>query len=100
MDFQWQVERAISALRCPPPDSPVTHLSGGEKRRIALARLLISRPDVLLLDEPTNHLDASSVAWLEQFLAQYKGTVLAITHDRSSFSVFVVSVTFLIWLVT
>lgn len=82
MDFRWQADRAINALRCPHPDSPVTHLSGGEKRRIALARLLISRPDILLLDEPTNHLDASSVAWLEQFLAQYKGTVLAITHDR------------------
>eukprot|EP01125_Pyxidicula_operculata_P010712 TRINITY_DN3528_c0_g1_i2.p1 TRINITY_DN3528_c0_g1~~TRINITY_DN3528_c0_g1_i2.p1 ORF type:complete len:535 (-),score=144.06 TRINITY_DN3528_c0_g1_i2:97-1701(-) len=82
LEFEWQVDRAIAALRCPPGDSSVTHLSGGEKRRVALARLLISKPDLLLLDEPTNHLDAASVAWLEKFLAQYKGTVLAITHDR------------------
>eukprot|EP01094_Clydonella_sp_ATCC50884_P025292 TRINITY_DN6596_c0_g1_i2.p1 TRINITY_DN6596_c0_g1~~TRINITY_DN6596_c0_g1_i2.p1 ORF type:complete len:728 (+),score=182.35 TRINITY_DN6596_c0_g1_i2:67-2184(+) len=74
--------KAMVALRCPPPDSPTAHLSGGERRRIALARVLISQPDLLLLDEPTNHLDAESVAWLENFLAGFRGTVIAITHDR------------------
>ena len=74
--------RALDALHCPPPHSPVTKLSGGEQRRVALCRLLVSSPDVLLLDEPTNHLDADSVAWLEHFLAKFNGTVLAVTHDR------------------
>ncbi len=82
----WSLERnvdiAMDALRCPPDDSPVTNLSGGEKRRVALCRLLLSRPDLLLLDEPTNHLDAESVFWLERFLQDYAGTVVAITHDR------------------
>ena len=77
-----KLERAMDALRCPPPDARVEHLSGGEKRRIALCRLLLQEPDVLLLDEPTNHLDAESVDWLEQHLKQYKGTVIAVTHDR------------------
>jgi ATP-binding cassette ChvD family protein len=81
-DVERQVEIAMDALRLPPGDSPVTHLSGGERRRVALARLLLSRPDLLLLDEPTNHLDAESVAWLERFLQDYGGTVVAITHDR------------------
>jgi len=81
-DFQWQIERAISALKCPPAESSVQFLSGGERRRVALARLLIAKPDFLMLDEPTNHLDAASVAWLENYLTQYKGVVLAITHDR------------------
>ncbi|GAB3376105.1 energy-dependent translational throttle protein EttA [Amycolatopsis echigonensis] len=76
------VEQAMDALRCPPPDEPVTHLSGGERRRVALCKLLLSAPDLLLLDEPTNHLDAESVLWLEQFLSNYKGAVLAVTHDR------------------
>ncbi len=76
------VEQAMDALRCPPPDEPVTHLSGGERRRVALCKLLLSAPDLLLLDEPTNHLDAESVLWLEQFLANYAGAVLAVTHDR------------------
>ncbi|GAA3580671.1 energy-dependent translational throttle protein EttA [Amycolatopsis ultiminotia] len=76
------VEQAMDALRCPPPDEPVTHLSGGERRRVALCKLLLSAPDLLLLDEPTNHLDAESVLWLEQFLARYAGAVLAVTHDR------------------
>ena len=72
----------MDALRCPPPDEPVTHLSGGERRRVALCKLLLSKPDLLLLDEPTNHLDAESVQWLEQHLAAYQGAVLAVTHDR------------------
>ncbi len=76
------LERAMDALRCPDPEAPVKHLSGGERRRVALCRLLLQQPDVLLLDEPTNHLDAESVEWLEQHLQQYKGTVIAITHDR------------------
>ncbi len=82
----WNLERnveiAMDALRCPPGDSDVTALSGGERRRVALCRLLLSRPDLLLVDEPTNHLDAESVAWLERFLQDYPGTVVAITHDR------------------
>ncbi|HOX82152.1 MAG TPA: energy-dependent translational throttle protein EttA [Chryseolinea sp.] len=77
-----KLERAMDALRCPPSDANVEHLSGGEKRRVALCRLLLQEPDVLLLDEPTNHLDAESVYWLEQHLRQYKGTVIAVTHDR------------------
>ncbi len=81
-DLDSKLEQAMDALRCPPGDSSVTTLSGGEKRRVALCRLLLQEPDVLLLDEPTNHLDAESVAWLEMHLAQYKGTVLAVTHDR------------------
>jgi energy-dependent translational throttle protein EttA len=76
------LDRAMDALRCPPGDQEVSSLSGGERRRVALARLLLSAPDLLLLDEPTNHLDAESVAWLERFLADYKGTVVAVTHDR------------------
>ena len=81
-DLDSQLEQAMDALRCPPPDMPVTHLSGGERRRVALCRLLLSKPDLLLLDEPTNHLDAESVLWLEQHLARYPGAVLAVTHDR------------------
>lgn len=77
-----RLEIAMDALRCPPSDSPVANLSGGEKRRVALCRLLLRQPDVLLLDEPTNHLDAESVLWLEEHLRQYKGTVIAVTHDR------------------
>ncbi|WP_216694865.1 energy-dependent translational throttle protein EttA [Dietzia psychralcaliphila] len=81
-DVDSQIEQAMDALRCPPGDSPVTHLSGGEMRRVALCKLLLSKPDLLLLDEPTNHLDAESVLWLEQHLAAYPGAVLAVTHDR------------------
>ncbi len=81
-DLDSQVEQAMDALRCPPPDEPVTNLSGGERRRVALCKLLLSKPDLLLLDEPTNHLDAESVQWLEQHLAAYPGAVLAVTHDR------------------
>jgi len=77
-----KLERAMEALRCPPPDTPIKVLSGGEKRRVAMTRLLIQQPDVLLLDEPTNHLDAESIAWLEQHLQHYPGTVIAVTHDR------------------
>ncbi|CAN0552633.1 unnamed protein product, partial [Laminaria digitata] len=82
----WEIERtaeiAMDALRCPPGDADVAKLSGGERRRVALCRLLLEKPDMLLLDEPTNHLDAESVAWLERFLADYEGTVVAVTHDR------------------
>jgi len=81
-DIDSKLEQAMDALRCPPGDTPVKVLSGGERRRVALCRLLLQEPDVLLLDEPTNHLDAESVAWLEHHLAQYPGTVLAVTHDR------------------
>jgi len=81
-DVQRQVEIAMDALRCPPGDQGVEKLSGGEKRRVALCRLLLSKPDMLLLDEPTNHLDAESVAWLERFLEEYAGTVVGVTHDR------------------
>jgi energy-dependent translational throttle protein EttA len=81
-NLDYRLERAMDALRCPEGDTPVRHLSGGERRRVALCRLLLREPDVLLLDEPTNHLDAESVEWLELHLQQYKGTVIAITHDR------------------
>ena len=81
-DLDAQLEQAMDALRCPPADSPVTTLSGGERRRVALCKLLLQKPDLLLLDEPTNHLDAESVLWLEQHLAKYPGAVLAVTHDR------------------
>jgi ATP-binding cassette ChvD family protein len=81
-DIDSQLDQAMDALRCPPPDLPVTNLSGGERRRVALCKLLLSKPDLLLLDEPTNHLDAESVLWLEQHLAGYAGAVLAVTHDR------------------
>ncbi len=77
-----RLEMAMGALRCPPGDTPVAVISGGEKRRVALCRLLLQKPDILLLDEPTNHLDAESVAWLEHHLQQYPGTVIAVTHDR------------------
>ncbi len=81
-DLEAKIDQAMDALRCPPGDSPVDILSGGERRRVALCQLLLSAPDLLLLDEPTNHLDAESVQWLEQFLASYPGAVLAVTHDR------------------
>ncbi|MBE1586387.1 energy-dependent translational throttle protein EttA [Nonomuraea angiospora] len=81
-DLDSQLEQAMDALRCPPPDAEVTKLSGGERRRVALCKLLLEAPDLLLLDEPTNHLDAESVQWLEQHLEKYAGTVLAVTHDR------------------
>jgi energy-dependent translational throttle protein EttA len=81
-ELDSKLERAMDALRCPEPDQKIEHLSGGEKRRVALCRLLLQEPDILLLDEPTNHLDAESVEWLEVHLKQYKGTVIAITHDR------------------
>ena len=81
-ELDSKLERAMDALRCPEPDTPILNLSGGERRRVALCRLLLSEPDILLLDEPTNHLDAESVLWLEMHLQQYKGTVIAVTHDR------------------
>ncbi|HET8595060.1 MAG TPA: energy-dependent translational throttle protein EttA [Intrasporangium sp.] len=81
-DLDNQLEQAMDALRCPPPDTPVTNLSGGERRRVALCKLLLQKPDLLLLDEPTNHLDAESVQWLEQHLETYPGAVIAVTHDR------------------
>ena len=81
-DLDSQLDQAMDALRCPPGDTSVTHLSGGERRRVALCKLLLEKPDLLLLDEPTNHLDAESVLWLEQHLAKYPGAVLAVTHDR------------------
>jgi ATP-binding cassette ChvD family protein len=81
-DLDSRLEMAMDALRCPPPDTKITTLSGGEKRRVALCRLLLQKPDILLLDEPTNHLDAETVAWLEQHLQRYEGTVIAVTHDR------------------
>src|SRR5216117_2115967 len=81
-DLDSRLELAMDALRLPPPDAEVAKLSGGERRRVALCRLLLQSPDLLLLDEPTNHLDAESVAWLERFLKEYAGTVVAVTHDR------------------
>src|SRR5918993_3711087 len=81
-DLDSRLEMAMDALRCPPGETPVKILSGGERRRVALCRLLLQKPDILLLDEPTNHLDAESVAWLEQHLQRYEGTVIAVTHDR------------------
>jgi ATP-binding cassette ChvD family protein len=81
-DLDSRLEMAMDALRCPPPDTLVKNLSGGEKRRVALCRLLLQKPDILLLDEPTNHLDAETVAWLEQHLQKYEGTIIAVTHDR------------------
>ena len=81
-DLDSRLEMAMDALRCPPPDTPIKNLSGGEKRRVALCRLLLQKPDILLLDEPTNHLDAETVAWLEQHLQKYEGTIIAVTHDR------------------
>ncbi len=81
-DLDTQVEQALDALRCPAGDSPVSNLSGGEKRRVALTKLLLAKPDILLLDEPTNHLDAESVAWLERYLKEYAGCIMLVTHDR------------------
>src|SRR5438046_9506198 len=81
-DIDQQLEMAVDALRCPPGEQSIGTLSGGEKRRVALCRLLLQKPDILLLDEPTNHLDAESVAWLEQHLKRYEGTIIAVTHDR------------------
>ncbi len=81
-DLDSRLEMAMDALRCPPPDAPIKKLSGGEKRRVALCRLLLQKPDILLLDEPTNHLDAETVGWLEQHLQKYEGTIIAVTHDR------------------
>src|SRR5262250_2160788 len=81
-DLDSRLEMAMDALRCPPGDTPIQVLSGGERRRVALCRLLLKKPDVLLLDEPTNHLDAETVGWLEQHLQKYEGTVIAVTHDR------------------
>src|SRR5437773_5937805 len=81
-DLDSRLELAMDALRCPPPETSISVLSGGEKRRVALCRLLLQKPDILLLDEPTNHLDAESVGWLEQHLKRYAGTVIAVTHDR------------------
>jgi len=81
-DIDSRLEMAMDALRCPPGDTPVKILSGGERRRVALCRLLLQKPDILLLDEPTNHLDAESVAWLEHHLQKYEGTIIAVTHDR------------------
>jgi energy-dependent translational throttle protein EttA len=81
-NLDTRLDQAMEALRCPAPDEPVDHLSGGERRRVALCRLLLQKPDILLLDEPTNHLDAETVAWLEKHLQQYQGTVIAVTHDR------------------
>jgi len=81
-DLDARLEMAMDALRCPPGDTPVRVLSGGERRRVALCRLLLQKPDILLLDEPTNHLDAETVAWLEHHLQRYPGTIIAVTHDR------------------
>ncbi len=81
-DLDSRLEMAMDALRCPPPETPIANLSGGEKRRVAMCRLLLQKPDILLLDEPTNHLDAESIAWLEQHLQKYEGTIIAVTHDR------------------
>ena len=81
-DLDSRIAQAMDALRCPPPDAEVSVLSGGERRRVALCRLLLSQPDLLLLDEPTNHLDAESISWLEQHLGNYPGTVVTVTHDR------------------
>src|SRR5690606_25942959 len=81
-ELDTKLERAMDALRCPEPETQIVTLSGGERRRVAMCRLLLQDPDVLLLDEPTNHLDAESIDWLEQHLQQYKGTVIAVTHDR------------------